>query len=169
MDKVNYYLAQLDKELTKIPVAVEIEKRTKVPKAYIAGGLGAVTFILIFLNFWGNFLTTIIGPLPIFQGHRVYQQDDDRQWLTYWTVFGMLNILEFFPTFSSTVRIPFYYVFKAGAILYLILPQTRGATVVYNTVLRPYLLKKESSIDEGISKIRTSAVSAAGDLAEKRE
>ncbi|KAJ3106797.1 Transcription factor 25 [Phlyctochytrium planicorne] len=161
---------ELDKELTKIPLAVEFEKKTKVPKAYAAAGVGAVLFLLIFLNFWGNFLTTLIGFVwPAYQSFKAIEssdKDDDRQWLTYWTVFGALNVLEFFSDILL-YWVPFYYVFKAGLIVYLILPQTKGAIVVYNSVLKPYLLKEQSKIDENISKIRTSAANAAADFAKQ--
>ncbi|KAJ3118398.1 ER membrane protein DP1/Yop1 [Phlyctochytrium bullatum] len=167
------YLAQLDKELSKIPVAVEIEKRTKVPKAYIFGGAGAILFLLILLNFWGNFLTTLLGFVwPAYQSFKAIEsvnKDDDRQWLTYWCVFGFLNVIEFF---SDIVLywIPFYYAFKAGFIIYLILPQTRGAIVVYNSVVKPYLLKGEGSIDDSLAKLKNSASAAAAELTgEKRD
>ncbi|KAJ3192546.1 hypothetical protein HDU67_005426, partial [Dinochytrium kinnereticum] len=164
----------LDKELAKIPIAVQFEKTTKIPKSYAVGGVGAVLVLLIFFNFWGNFLTTLIGFVwPAYMSFKAIEstnKDDDRQWLTYWCVFGFLNVLEFFSDILL-YWIPFYYVFKAGLIVYLILPQFKGATVIYNTVLRPYLLKEQGSIDEGISKIRTSAASAAADIVtgEKRD
>ncbi|KAI9337906.1 TB2/DP1, HVA22 family-domain-containing protein [Zopfochytrium polystomum] len=142
------------------PLAVEVEKRTNVPKTYIAGGVGFVLFVLVFFNVWGDLLTDLLGfAWPAYQSFKAIEstdKNDDRQWLTYWTVFGFLNILEFF---SDVILywIPFYFIIKAGIILYLILPQFKGATVLYNTVVRPYLLKEESAIDGGINKIKAKA------------
>lgn len=38
-DKAQQYLSQLDKELCKYPLLVNLEKQTSVPKAYVIGGL----------------------------------------------------------------------------------------------------------------------------------
>ncbi|KAJ3414536.1 ER membrane protein DP1/Yop1 [Chytridiales sp. JEL 0842] len=154
---------QFDKELAKFPLAVEVEKRTKVPKTYIFGGAGAVAFILVFLNIWGNLLTNILGFVwPAYQSFKAIEssdKDDDRQWLTYWTVFGFLNLIEFFSDILL-YWVPFYYTFKAILILYLILPQFKGATVIYNQVLRPYLIQQSNSIDGNINKLKAKAASA---------
>jgi receptor expression-enhancing protein 5/6 len=37
------------------------QQRTKVPKTYIFGGVGALGFVLVFLNIWGNLLTNLLG------------------------------------------------------------------------------------------------------------
>ncbi len=93
---------------------------------------------------------------------------DDTQWLTYWTVFGFLNLLEFFSDFLL-YWIPFYYLFKAGLILYLVLPQTKGAEVVYTRFLRPYLVTQEKNIDATIKKVKEKADQVVDDLLEKKD
>lgn len=40
-----------------------------------------------------------------------------------------------------------------------------GATVVYQKVLRPYLLKEQNQVDSAIDKLKQSATKAASDLA----
>lgn len=42
-DKINHYVSQLDKELAKYPLLVNLEKQTGAPKAYVVGGLVYVT------------------------------------------------------------------------------------------------------------------------------
>jgi receptor expression-enhancing protein 5/6 len=94
--------------------------------------------------------------------------------LTYWVVFGAFNVVEFFSDWILH-WVPFYYIFKAvsprrvingikGITLYLILPQTRGAQVLYQKVLRPYLVKKEDAVDAAINKIKTAASNAVEEL-----
>lgn len=41
-DKANHYVSQLDKELAKYPVLVNLEKQTGAPKAYVVGGIAYV-------------------------------------------------------------------------------------------------------------------------------
>lgn len=64
------------------------------------------------------------------------QPQDDIQWLTYWVVFGFFNFIETFVSFVL-YWFPFYYTFKTLAIVWLILPQTQGAKLVYHKLLRP--------------------------------
>jgi receptor expression-enhancing protein 5/6 len=49
---------------------------------------------------------------------------DDTQWLTYWVVFGFLNVIEYFSD-ALLYWVPFYYALKVVAVLFLMLPQFR--------------------------------------------
>jgi receptor expression-enhancing protein 5/6 len=49
---------------------------------------------------------------------------DDKQWLTYWTVIGFVQLLEYFSD-VLLYWFPFYYLFKTLFVLYLALPQFR--------------------------------------------
>ncbi|KAJ1548803.1 ER membrane protein DP1/Yop1, partial [Cladochytrium tenue] len=134
---------------------------------YFALGAGTILFVLVFFNVWGDFLTDILGfAWPAYQSFKAIEsvdKNDDRQWLTYWTVFGFLNLIEFFSNIIL-YWIPFYYTFKAALILYLILPQTRGAIVIYNQVVRPYLLKEQAIIDSGLNKVKAKAGAAISEI-----
>ncbi|KAI8810933.1 TB2/DP1, HVA22 family-domain-containing protein [Cladochytrium replicatum] len=156
-DKAQYYLAQFDKELSKLPWAVELEKRTQVSKTYIVGGAGIVVFILIFFNVWGDLLTDLIGFVyPAYASFKAIEssaKEDDTQWLTYWTVFGFLNLIEFFTDFILYWA-PFYHTFKALFLLYLFLPQFRGASFLYTRFIRPTLIQNQSQIDSAINKAK---------------
>ncbi|KAJ3385644.1 ER membrane protein DP1/Yop1, partial [Chytriomyces hyalinus] len=155
MDKAQIYLNQLDKELSKYPLAVEAEKRTHVPKTYMVAAVVGLFAILTIFNIFGALITTLLGFLwPAYQSYKAIEDSDkenDTQWLTYWTVFGFFNVIEVF-TDVLLYWIPFYYAFKSVIILYLILPQFQGAKVVYVSIISPYLLKKQSGIDADIAK-----------------
>ncbi|KAI9329293.1 TB2/DP1, HVA22 family-domain-containing protein [Obelidium mucronatum] len=157
-DKVQVYIAQLDRELSNYPIAVEIEKRTNVPKAYFGAGILALLTIFVFFNVFGALITGLLGFLwPAYQSFKAIEKHDKdltTQWLTYWTVFGTLNVVE---VFSDVLLywVPFYYAFKGIFVIYLISPQFNGAKVIYDKVLEPYLLKKQSIIDADIAKIKT--------------
>lgn len=60
----------------------------------------------------------------------------DTLYLTYWTVFGFFTVLE---GLADVVLywFPFYYTFKTIFLLWLALPQTQGAKVIYANILRP--------------------------------
>ncbi|KAG9288894.1 hypothetical protein G9A89_019516 [Geosiphon pyriformis] len=148
MDKVqaqfNYYNAQLDKELSKYPQALKIEQHTSVPKTYIAFGTAFVIFFLIFFNFWGQLLSNFIAwGYPAYASFKAIEsidKADDTQWLTYWTVFGFISLVEFFSDIIL-YWLPFYYLFKTIFFLWLALPQFKGADTIYlSPQLKPYFI-----------------------------
>jgi receptor expression-enhancing protein 5/6 len=143
-DKAQNIVSQLDKELTKYPALNNLEKQTGVPKVYVVGGVGAVYFFLIFLNYGGQFFTNLAGfVLPGYYSMNAMftvSQVDDAQWLTYWIVFGFLNLIE--SAISVTYWLPFYYVFKFVFVMWLGLPQFSGAQVLFRSFLQPLLAKQ---------------------------
>lgn len=64
------------------------------------------------------------------------EPNSDTLYLTYWTVFGFFTVLE---GLADVVLywFPFYYSFKTFFLLWLALPQTQGAKVIYANILRP--------------------------------
>lgn len=107
---------------------MQFEQKTKVPKVYVASAAVFILFTLIFFNVWGELLTNIVGFVyPAYASFKAIEssrKDDDSQWLTYWVVFGFLNVIEFFSDIL-VFWLPFYYFFKASIILWLVMPQTR--------------------------------------------
>lgn len=58
------------------------------------------------------------------------------------------------------LRFPFYAWIRAGVLLYLVLPQTQGARIIYQTHIDPFLSKHESEIDTFISSAHDRAKAA---------
>ncbi|KAL3897736.1 MAG: hypothetical protein SGCHY_003218 [Lobulomycetales sp.] len=186
-DQAAFYLSQLDKELSKVPQLVQLEQVTKIPKTYAVLGVSSIFTLLVFLNVMGNLLTNLLGFVyPAYRSFKAIeskQKDDDTLWLTYWypfpsqsllfrVVFGAFNVVEYF---SDLILhwVPFYYVFKSvfcrpsnfqGIILYLILPQTKGACVLYSKLIRPHLVKGQDEVDAAIDKIKETASAAINEF-----
>ncbi|TXT08736.1 hypothetical protein VHUM_02864 [Vanrija humicola] len=143
-------LNSLDAELNKFPVLRDIEKKTNVPKAYGVLALGASAVLLIFFNLFGlaGPISNLIGwGLPAYLSIKAIETpstNDDKQWLTYWIVFGTFNLIESFAIRPILYWIPLYYVFKTVFTIWLFLPATRGAEVLYFNVIRPFVLKGSS-------------------------
>jgi len=162
MDKITAYENQLDQELSKIPQLRQLESASGVKKTYIIGGVVAFTSLLIFFNVAGQLLTNLIGfAYPAYASFKAIEsasKEDDVQWLTYWTVFGFFSIVE---TVVDTIVywFPFYYLVKVLFLLYLYIPQFKGAEVIYRSVLRPRLLASQTKIDpmvDGVKKKMSS-------------
>ncbi|KAI8137342.1 TB2/DP1, HVA22 family-domain-containing protein [Fennellomyces sp. T-0311] len=168
--KLREGLARLDGELSQYKYCNEIERRTGVPKSYFALGGGALVFIMIFFNLAGQLLTnTISWVYPAYASFKAIETSttaDDKQWLTYWTVIGFVQIVEFFSD-VLLYWFPFYYLFKTVFILWLALPQFRGAEVLYTRFLRPYLLKAQTDIDRKADDLRQKVSDVASEFSKK--
>ncbi|KAM7221676.1 protein yop-1 [Rhypophila decipiens] len=140
-DRVQQYVNQLDKELSKYPALNNLEKSTSVPKAYAVIGLVTLYFFLIIFNLGGQLLTNVAGF--VIPGY--YSLDalftssthDDTQWLTYWVVFAFFTVIE--SLVSVVYWFPFYYTFKFVFLLWLALPTFKGAELIFRSFLSPTL------------------------------
>ncbi|KAF3835765.1 hypothetical protein F7725_028323 [Dissostichus mawsoni] len=74
-------------------------------------------------------------------------KEDDTKWLTYWVVYGVFSLGEFFSDIFL-YWFPFYYAFK----------------VIYNKVIRPIFLRYEAVVDDMVNDIGGRAMSAAEDI-----
>ncbi|CBF86522.1 hypothetical protein AN2279.2 [Aspergillus nidulans FGSC A4] len=138
-DRAQHTIAQLDKELSKYPVLNNLERQTSVPKVYVILGLGGIYTFLVFFNIAGQLLVNLAGfILPTY-----YSLDalfsagkaDDTQWLTYWVVYAFFTVVE--SAISAPYWFPFYYIFKFALVLWLALPQTNGAQIVFKSLVQP--------------------------------
>ena len=97
-------------------------------------------------------------------------RDETKLWLTYWVVFSLFFFIEYLIDIIL-FWVPFYYLIKLLFLLYLYMPQVRGAVMVYNYIIRPILLKHEKMIDDTVQKISQTATShltqITGNLTEK--
>jgi len=75
------------------------------------------------------------------------QIDDDKQWLTYWVVFSITSSAE--EVAEKVVSyLPGYYVLKVIFLVWLMLPKTRGAVLLYKNFILPLLKKYEPILDQ---------------------
>ena len=90
---------------------------------------------------------------------------DVKQWLAYWIVHAAVRGGEFAVGGAVRGVLPFYNVCKLALIAWLVHPRHRGALYCYSTFVRPYLVKHQRDIDNGLShahdvvSARTRAVS----------
>jgi receptor expression-enhancing protein 5/6 len=126
-DRVQQYIAQLDRELSKYPVLNNLEKQASIPKVYAVIGVASLYLFFIIFNLGGQLLTNFAGfVLPGYYSLAALfsaSKADDTQWLTYWIVFAFLTVAE--SMFSVVYWFPFYYTFKFVFLLWLSLPAFR--------------------------------------------
>lgn len=71
-------------------------------------------------------------------------------WLIYFTILSLTLLFESWTVFIIG-WFPFYSWIRLFFLLYLVLPQTQGAKVLYLTYLEPYIVSHEARIDHFIS------------------
>ncbi|GAB7322953.1 hypothetical protein MBLNU13_g05488t2 [Cladosporium sp. NU13] len=166
-DKAQFHLSQLDKELSKYPQLQQFEQQTNVPKVYVVLGLGALYFFLIFFNIAGEFLVNTAGfVIPAYyslQALFTSSKSDDTQWLTlrpqYWVTYAFLTVVE--SAINAVYWFPFYYVFKFVLVLWMALPQTGGAQIIFRSLLQPLFARFfDNSGSSTATKLRSQADAA---------
>jgi len=139
------FRAQADAELSKIGFLNLLEEKTKVKflKVYLVLGLGALLLLFIILGIFDDFITDVIGTAyPAYVSLRLAMasevgQAERSQWFTYWVLYALVDSLEFI---FDSIGIPLFDLFKTALLVWLWLPQTRGASVVYKALV-PVLSK----------------------------
>ena len=142
-----------------------LSNKAGVDSRIVIGGL-AVCLFFVFIGYFDHYITTIVGvAYPAFWSMRAIEsaeQDDDKQWLTYWVVFSLFSVLDLFSGFVLRF-IPFYFFFKLIFLIWCFLPNFRGAAIVYDLVLVKIFKKYEKEIEDGLN----SAVGQVTNVAKK--
>ncbi|KAJ3565632.1 hypothetical protein NP233_g7507 [Leucocoprinus birnbaumii] len=142
-NKAQYHVGQLDKELAKYPVLINLEQRTQIPKTYAVLGALFLISVLHLINPLAAPVSNLVGwGLPAYLSFKALESPsphDDVQWLTYWVVFGFFNFIESLAIRVLLYYVPWYYAFKTIFIVWLQLPAFRGAQTTYFTLLKPVL------------------------------
>lgn len=61
MEQIKNYEAQLDRELSKYPLIVKLEKECNVPKTYLVAGSVALLSLMMLFNVWGKLLSNLVA------------------------------------------------------------------------------------------------------------
>lgn len=164
-DKAQSHLSTLDKELAKYPTLVNLEKQTSIPKTYAVLGLVATYFFFVFFNIGGHLLVNFAGfVIPGYYSLEALfsvSKTDDTQWLTYWVVFAFLTVFE--SAISAVYWFPFYYTFKFIFVLWLALPITGGAQIVFHSFIQPVFARYFSGSGATAANLRSKVESATSD------
>lgn len=168
MDQVQKQLKVFRTKLDQFPILDKAEEITKIPKEYLTIAGSFLLLTLIFFGIGAGSVCSIVGfvypayksLLAIESKHR----GDDTQWLIYWVVYCFFSMIEVFTDFLL-YWIPFYYAFKLAFLLWAMLPQTRGATFLYEAFLKDFLKKNESKIDQALDEAKRTAGSIGKEMA----
>lgn len=155
------YVEKLDAALAEKNILTDhlnmVEAKTGLQKRNIVlGGIG-FTLIWLAIGIGSSLLCSVVCFIyPAYKSFKAVespQGDDDKQWLTYWIVYSTFNILEYFADLIL-FWIPMYDLIKCLFLVWCMWPiPNNGSSIVYNNVLRPWLLKNESKIDAKLDNV----------------
>ena len=132
-----------------------IEKKTGIHGVYVIILL-VVSVLFVYLNIFDNLITNLVGTVyPAFWTMKSIETkgDDDKQWLTYWVVFASFTIVDMFSAFIVKF-VPFYFLMKIIFLIWLFMPNSHGATLVYHLLVVRVFKSFESDIDNAADKVK---------------
>ncbi|XP_039695032.1 receptor expression-enhancing protein 6 isoform X1 [Pteropus medius] len=88
-------------------------------------------------------------------------KEDDTVWLTYWVVYSLFGLVEFFSDLLLS-WFPFYYVGKCAFLLFCMAPGPwNGAHMLYRHAIRPLFLKHHEAVDSVVRELSGQALDMA--------
>ncbi|XP_064197059.1 receptor expression-enhancing protein 6-like isoform X1 [Anguilla rostrata] len=143
----------------------KIEEKTGVQKKLILFGALAVIGVYLMFGYGASLLCNLIGFVyPAYVSIKAIEsstKEDDTIWLTYWVVYGVFNLAEFFSDIFL-FWFPFYYIAKCVFLLWCMAPVSwNGSNVVYHRLVRPFFLEHQATLDKVVNDLSSKAKSAA--------
>lgn len=156
---VEKLLQDLDKKLHEenevARVLTQIETKTGVKRLHLVLGLIGIHALYLAFGCSAELLCNVIGFIyPAYMSMKAIEssrKDDDTQWLTYWVVFALLSIVEFFSE-AFVMYIPIYWLLKCAFLIWLYSPTTLGAQKIYHRAIQPFVRKHQTAIDKQFSR-----------------
>jgi len=154
-DKLVQYIPKQGKVADLLKVA---EEKTGVQKVYLVYGVLGLTAFWLMFGYGAQLLCNMLGFVyPAYCSIKALEsktKEDDQKWLTYWVVFALFSVLEYF-TETLVSWIPFYWLSKCVFMVWCMAPiANNGATIIYGKIILPLFNKHQPKIDGLLNKAK---------------
>uniref|UniRef100_A0A8C8Z5U9 Receptor expression-enhancing protein n=1 Tax=Prolemur simus TaxID=1328070 RepID=A0A8C8Z5U9_PROSS len=169
MDGLRQRLERLLEQRNPVTDALRaLEARTGVEKRYLVAGAGTLLSLYLLFGYGASLLCNVIGfAYPAYASIKAIEspsKDDDTVWLTYWVVYALFGLVEFFSDLLL-FWFPFYYVGKCAFLLFCMMPGPwNGALTLYHRVVRPLFLKHHTAVDSVLSNLSGRVLDTAAGI-----
>ncbi|CAI9097632.1 OLC1v1034102C1 [Oldenlandia corymbosa var. corymbosa] len=114
----------------------------------------------------GEFITRVLVLVlgyayPAFECFKTVEKnrveiEELRYWCQYWILVAVVTVTERICDILVS-WVPMYWEMKLALFIYLWYPKAKGSGYVYDTLLKPYMIKHESDIDRNLVEFRARA------------
>ncbi|CAE6529883.1 unnamed protein product [Rhizoctonia solani] len=114
----------------------------------------ACSIVYVFL-YPGYGIYKTLNNRPAAPEEQKAQEAENKRWLEYWSVMAFVMSAEYLAEWLVS-WFPGYWLLKSIFLVWLVAPQTQGATFVFHHLLAPYLAQHEGEIDARLKGLNTS-------------
>ncbi len=155
MNYINNVISYLElSKLNQVPVIKTLSEKSKQKPEYVS--LMLLTLLLtffIFTSFGHTVLMILVNFLyPAYKSFKTLEsrdQSDNKRWLVYWTIFGLVFAFKNFFSFFLSM-LPGSTLILTVVLFIVYCPLTNGYEYIYVHALRPILMTYQSNIDKYI-------------------
>ena len=150
MDQLQAKLDIWNQNLLKVGPIKDLHLKTNLPPIVFAVAPILLLVFAIALDIGASLCTCTVGVIyPTIQSILALESksaDDDKQWLTYWSIYGLLVVFDQISFITN--NIPYYFFLKVCFLIWLFNPATNGATIIYTKGISPLLKKYQPQLNE---------------------